>query len=194
MCGQSTVLQKCKYWHRSSLQMGWVLSCMQIKVEAGTTDFVNVQLPQFGSTVFIHLAMLCNLQVFFLEPLPIALCFVSIVHIQTVGKTKASHTFTQRDHWKLYFRAAAALNTYRYTYRCTWDSASGMKVNSLYTQRGTSWHLQCLSDDTRHLRLWFSFSLTGEGVGHTAMLCKTLFFQPALTTVSTLMHSPQHFG
>lgn len=59
---------------------------MQIKVEAGTIDFVNVQLPQFGNSLFIHLAQLCNLKVlfifyFFLEPLPIARCFVSVVHI-----------------------------------------------------------------------------------------------------------------
>lgn len=39
---------------------------MQIKVEAGTIDFANVQLPQFGNSLFIHLAQLCNLKVLFI--------------------------------------------------------------------------------------------------------------------------------
>lgn len=84
---------------------------MQIKVEAGTIDFVNVQLPQFGNSLLIHLAQLCNLKVLFfiiLEPLPIARCFVSVVHIST---EEAQNTLSPHCNCKFYSRAAVTLST-----------------------------------------------------------------------------------
>lgn len=64
---------------------------MQIKVEAGTIDFVNVQLPQFGNSLFIHLAQLCNLKVLF-----IFLFFWSL--FLSLGALSALCTFRRRKH------------------------------------------------------------------------------------------------
>lgn len=125
-----------------------VLSCMQIKVEAGTIDFVNIPLPQFGNALFIHLAWLCNLQVLFIFFILIWSLFLllgALSALCTLQRRKhRAHRVTRQGDCKFCSGTAFSRNT-----------SETHKTHLLNTQRRTSWHRQDKSEDAQLLRLSF---------------------------------------